>query len=119
MDRVADLPEPGPSARVVQLLVVDRPARRVHQQLDPRPPRLRGFRHVHRPVDGDQHGVRVRRLQSLRDRRQGRRTRLNYVPMMFGGAGRPTGQAGRYLYKRTGAEPVTTTAFVVSSNPGA
>jgi HK97 family phage major capsid protein len=46
-------------------------------------------------------------------------TRLNYVPMLFGGAGRPTGQAGWFLYKRTGSEAVTTTAFVVSSNPGA
>ena len=45
-------------------------------------------------------------------------TRLNYVPNLFGGAGRPTGLAGLMLYTRVGAEPVTTTASVVSSNPG-
>jgi hypothetical protein len=30
-----------------------------------------------------------------------------------------TGQAGWFMYHRVGAEPTTTTAFVVSTNPGA
>jgi hypothetical protein len=45
--------------------------------------------------------------------------RIDYVPHLFGDSNRPRGQAGWYLYGRTGPEPLTTTSFVVSSNPGA
>jgi hypothetical protein len=45
--------------------------------------------------------------------------RIVYYPYLVGGAGRPTGQAGWFMYWRVGAEPTTVTAFVVSSNPGA
>lgn len=46
-------------------------------------------------------------------------SRVSFVPHLFGASGRPTGQAGWYLYRRVGAEPTTTTAFVLSVNPGA
>jgi HK97 family phage major capsid protein len=46
-------------------------------------------------------------------------SRVSFVSHLMGDSNRPTGQAGWYLYKRTGAEPTTTTAFVISSNPGA
>ena len=45
--------------------------------------------------------------------------RVSFVPNLFGASQRPTGQAGWYLMKRTGAEPTTTTSFVLSVNPGA
>lgn len=45
--------------------------------------------------------------------------RVSFVPHLFGASQRPTGQAGWYLMKRTGAEPTTTTSFVLSVNPGA
>jgi HK97 family phage major capsid protein len=45
--------------------------------------------------------------------------RVVFYPYLVGSSGRPTGQAGWFMYRRVGAEPVTTTAFVISSNPGA
>lgn len=44
---------------------------------------------------------------------------LSYVPHLFGGSGRPTGQGGWYAFARVGAEVVNNTAFVLSVNPGA
>ena len=46
-------------------------------------------------------------------------SRVSYIPHLFGASGRPTGQAGWHLYRRVGAEPMTTTSFVLSVNPGA
>ena len=45
-------------------------------------------------------------------------SRVSFIPHLFGGAGRPTGQSGWHMFRRVGTEPTTTTAFVVSSNPG-
>lgn len=44
--------------------------------------------------------------------------RVEPVAQLMGAAGRPRGQAGLYLYFRTGAAPTTATAFVLSVNPG-
>ena len=46
-------------------------------------------------------------------------SRVDFIPHLMGASGRPSGQAGWYLYRRVGAEAVTTTSFVMSYNPGA
>lgn len=46
-------------------------------------------------------------------------SRVSFIPHLFGDSNRPTGSSGWHLYRRVGAECVTTTSFVLSYNPGA